>query len=259
MRRRDLLALSLAVPVLASAQSSREALIERASSAVLPVGTFAATDSPRFQFRGTGFAIGDGRQVVTNVHVLPPSLEAGRRMAVLVREPAGEGRIRVLELQTMDRARDLAVLRLLDGPSLENRLSLASAREPRAGQEVLLMGYPLAGALGYSLVTHRGMISARTRMAIPAASGRGLSSSAVAALRGEAIDLLQLDAVAYPGNSGGPLLDAQSGEVIGIVNMVLVKAGHESALSQPSGISYAIPVAALQALLNTAPDAKGNP
>ena len=37
--------------------------------------------------------------------------------------------------------------------------------------------------------------------------------------------------------------------VIGLVNMVLVKGSRESALSNPTGISYAIPVRHLQALL----------
>ena len=53
--------------------------------------------------------------------------------------------------------------------------------------------------------------------------------------------MFQLDATAYPGNSGSPLYDPATGEVIGIVNMVFVKGTKESALTQPSGITYAIP------------------
>jgi len=37
--------------------------------------------------------------------------------------------------------------------------------------------------------------------------------------------------------------------VFGVINMVLVKATKESALAQPSGISYAIPAEHLRALL----------
>jgi S1-C subfamily serine protease len=61
--------------------------------------------------------------------------------------------------------------------------------------------------------------------------------------------LLQLDAVAYPGNSGGPLLEVETGAVIGVVNMVLVKGNRESALSQPTGITYAVPVRYLHGLM----------
>ncbi|MDD3381539.1 MAG: serine protease, partial [Rugosibacter sp.] len=58
-------------------------------------------------------------------------------------------------------------------------------------------------------------------------------------------------ATAYPGNSGGPLFDPDTGEVIGILNMVFVKSTKESALEKPSGISYAIPARYLDELLTT--------
>ena len=53
--------------------------------------------------------------------------------------------------------------------------------------------------------------------------------------------MFQLDATAYPGNSGSPVYDPATGEVIGVVNMVFVKGTKEAALAQPSGITYAIP------------------
>ena len=40
-----------------------------------------------------------------------------------------------------------------------------------------------------------------------------------------------------------------SGRVLGVINMVLVKNSKESVLSSPSGISYAIPVRFVRALL----------
>ena len=64
--------------------------------------------------------------------------------------------------------------------------------------------------------------------------------------------MLQLDATAYPGNSGSPVYDPETGDVIGIINMVLVKGTKESALSQPSGITYAVPSRHLQGLLDKA-------
>jgi serine protease Do len=54
----------------------------------------------------------------------------------------------------------------------------------------------------------------------------------------------------YPGNSGSPVYHPESGVVIGIVNSVLVKSTRESALAQPSGITYAIPAQKLLELLN---------
>ena len=38
--------------------------------AVVLVGTYRATDTPRFRYFGTGFVVGDGLRVVTNAHVM---------------------------------------------------------------------------------------------------------------------------------------------------------------------------------------------
>jgi serine protease Do len=61
--------------------------------------------------------------------------------------------------------------------------------------------------------------------------------------------IYQLDAIAYPGNSGSPLWSPETGEVYGVVNSVFVKGAKEAALTDPSGISYAIPSTYLEALL----------
>ena len=68
-------------------------------------------------------------------------------------------------------------------------------------------------------------------------------------LRNGTFEIFQLDATAYPGNSGGPLFDPNTGEVLGVMNMVLIKGTRESALSQPSGIAYAIPARFVRELL----------
>ena len=64
--------------------------------------------------------------------------------------------------------------------------------------------------------------------------------------------MLQLDATAYPGNSGSPLYEVGSGQVVGVLNSVLVKSTKESALENPTGISYAIPIDYLNKLLRKA-------
>jgi S1-C subfamily serine protease len=53
--------------------------------------------------------------------------------------------------------------------------------------------------------------------------------------------VFQLDGIAYPGSSGSPLYDAETGVVYGVINMVFIKGKKESAITDPSGISYAIP------------------
>jgi serine protease Do len=225
-------------------------LVSSIKTSVLPVGTYNATDSPRFGFRGTGFVVGDGRLIATNFHVLPELVrdDGPTQLAVLVLRSTQEGAVRRVRLVASDRARDLALLQLDGEPLPALTLETAAARE---GQSVALMGYPIAGTLGYSPVTHRGIISAITNAALPAPTAAQLDPRAISALRNGAFEVYQLDATAYPGNSGGPLFDAETGRVLGVVNMVLIKGNRESALSSPTGISYAVPVSHLRELMRT--------
>ena len=227
-------------------------VVAASKPSVVAVGTYDPLASPRFSFRGTGFVVGDGQTLVTNVHVLPPpGTSPEPRLAMQVTGPrvggAVAGEIRTLTVVAEDREHDLVLLRF-EGRPLPT-LPLAPADRAREGQAVGLIGYPLGGLLGFSHITHSGIISSITPIVLPPAHASQLDAAAVARMRRGVFDILQLDASAYPGNSGGPLLDADSGEVLGVINMVLVKSTRESALSDPSGISYAIPVRYLHALL----------
>jgi S1-C subfamily serine protease len=102
--------------------------------------------------------------------------------------------------------------------------------------------------LGLYHATHRGIVAAITPMAIPGFGGKDLSPQAIKALR-EPFDVYQLDATAYPGNSGSPVYDPETGDVIGVINSVFVKRTKEAVLTEPSGITYAIPAKFLKALL----------
>lgn len=134
---------------------------------------------------------------------------------------------------------DLTLLQI-EGPPVP-ALPVADSDRVKEGQELAFMGFPIGGALGFSSVTHRAMVSSITQARLPSAQSGQLNERAIRGLREGNFLIFQLDATAYPGNSGGPLFDPASGEVVGVVNMVLLKGARESALSQPSGISYAIP------------------
>jgi S1-C subfamily serine protease len=224
-------------------------LIDQSKPSVVLVGTYAETDSPRFMFRGTGFVVGNGNLAITNAHVIPAVMtnEVGRRLIIQVRRTSGEWAARSATVSALDKTHDLALLRF-DGPAAAALpLRKGTVRE---GTGVALMGFPLGGALGFSTVTHRGIVSAVTGIALPTPNAQSLNASAVLRLRDGGFDILQLDATAYPGNSGGPVLDAQVGDVVGVVNMVVVKRSRESALTDPSGITYAIPASFAAALVD---------
>ena len=214
--------------------------IQRVKPSIVVVGTFKKTDSPQFVMRGTGFAIGSGNLIATNAHVLPDSKNPdGPALAILSRNDQGQAQVRQAHVVNKDSEHDLAILRI-DGPALP-ALKLRNSDSVREGQLVGFTGFPIGGALGFSPVTHRGMISSITPIALPGGNARQINSKLIRQVRSGTFNIFQLDATAYPGNSGSPVFDADSGEVIGIVNMVFIKGSREAALTQPSGISYAIP------------------
>ena len=53
----------------------------------------------------------------------------------------------------------------------------------------------------------------------------------------------------YPVNSGSAMYNQHTGEVIGVINKVFVQDTKEGAISNPSGITYAIPVKWVRELL----------
>jgi serine protease Do len=242
--------------VAAPAVADPQATIARVKSSVVAVGTYDRTRTPQFQFLGTGFAVGDGSLIVTNAHVLPPILDPARieTVAVLTRGTPRDGReqaqMREARRIAVDPGADLAVLKV-DGPPLPP-LRLRNSDTVREGQDVLMTGYPIGAVLGPFAATHRGMIAAITPIAIPQARASDLDPATLRRLTTGTFPVFQLDATAYPGSSGSPIYDPETGDVLGIVNMVLVKGTKEAALSQPTGISYAIPSRHLQVLLEQA-------
>jgi serine protease Do len=244
------------------ARADRFATIERVRASVVAIGTFERTRSPQFQFLGTGFAVGDGTIIVTNSHVLPSLLDPVRRetIAVLlpgrVRDPKDpkdakyDVQAREVKQIAIDTSSDLALLKL-SGAALPP-LKIRDSDSVREGQDVLFTGFPIGAVLGPFPATHKGMVSVVTPIAIPQARAAELEPQTVRRLTGGSFPVLQLDATAYPGSSGSPVYDPDTGEVIGIINMVLVKSTKESALSQPSGITYAVPSHHLQVLLEKA-------
>jgi hypothetical protein len=203
--------------------------IARVRSSIVGVGSFERTRAPPFNFRGTGFVVADGLTVVTNAHVLPTVLDPGRAEVLAVAIPASgstPASVREATRIAVDFDSDLALLKLSGAPLPALRVRDSST--VREGQEILLTGYPIGPVLGLVPATHRGIVAAITPIAIPQARAGD------------------------PGNSGSPIYDPATGDVLGVVNMVFVKGTKEAVLSQPSGITYAVPSTHLEALLRSA-------
>ncbi len=246
---RSLSLLAVVAGLSAIARADLADTIEKIKPSIVAVGIFKQTNSPPFALRGTGFVIGDGHLVATNSHVVPDNPDPdGAVLVVQVRGSGGELLLKRAELLSRDKAHDLVVLRF-EGAALP-ALTIADSDTVREGQGIGFTGFPIGGALGFSPVTHHGIVSSITPIALPGGNAHQLNSRLIRQLKSGTFNIFQLDATAYPGNSGSPVFDVENGSVIGIINMAFVKGSKESALSQPSGISYAIPATFLRQLLD---------
>ncbi|MFN4080720.1 MAG: trypsin-like peptidase domain-containing protein [Saprospiraceae bacterium] len=150
---------------------------------------------------GTGFALASRRLLVTNYHVV----EGARRVIV---ENKAFGK-QLVEVCYCDSGYDLAFLRPDQMPDDLPDLPLVGEPHPVAGERVTAMGHP------------RGL-----RFSVK----NGIISNAYEEING--IPYLHIDAALNPGNSGGPLIDAQ-GRVIGI-NTFVMRDGDNIGFSLPA-------------------------
>jgi len=223
--------------------------VEKIKPGIVAVGTVQPARRPPAKFEATGFVVGHGRYIITNAHALPAFLDPQNKetLAVFI----GQGtRVESHPAKkiALDTEHDLALLEI-EGTPLP-ALRLGESRRPREGQAIAFTGFPIGVVLGLFPVTHQGIISAISPVAIPVPAAGNLDATTIRRLKNQPFEVLQLDATAYPGNSGSPLYEPDTGRVIGVINKVFVKESKESILEKPSGITYAIPVRYVQALLN---------
>jgi len=185
------------VTSLAQLSQDLAALVARASPSVVGI------EQRRGQ--GSGLVLTPDGYVLTNAHVA---------------RSAGPLRVRLSGTTTVTGPRvgaaartDLAVLRV-EAPAL-HALPLADSRRLAVGQLVVAIGNPL----GFERSVTMGVVSALYRN-LPTPDG------------GMFDGLVQTDAAVNPGNSGGPLLDAD-GAVVGVTTAMLPWA-HGLAFAVPS-------------------------
>lgn len=217
---------------------------------VVGVGSFHPTGSPRIGLTGTGFVVGDGRYVVSCAHIFARDLDSEKNetWAVLT----GRDRqitVRSATIVARDKDRDLVLLKI--GGDALPALKLAEADTVREGWQLYFTGYPIGAALGLNPSTHRAGLAAVVPIYTPVQNTVQLNPRTLKQAK-EPYEVYELDAIAYPGNSGSPVWNPDTGEVLGVVNSVFVKGAKETALTAPSGITYAIPVKYVRELLRQA-------
>jgi S1-C subfamily serine protease len=221
--------------------------IEKIKPAVVGIGVHTPSGRQKNSLNGSGFVIGNGKYVVTNHHVLPKELDENILQQMAIFTGSGKNaKVRTADVVASSQLHDIAVLKVHGLPL--PAMKLADENFRREGSYVAFTGFPIGAILGLYPVTHRGIIASITPTIIPVDNANQISIKMLKMLRNPYL-VYQLDATAYPGNSGSALYDADSGEVIGIINKVFVQGSKEAVISKPSGITYAIPVKYLLALL----------
>jgi S1-C subfamily serine protease len=255
MRFRNIVFFALAALLLLSCPLYAGSLpdtIDKIRPSIVAIGTItpiphASARQPQAKYLGSGFVVGDGNHAITNYHVIPTSLDSGKKETLAIFSGRGKNaQYRNARVIRTDQEHDLALLKFSGTPL--PAVTLGSKAKVREGTEVAFTGFPLGMMLGLYPVTHKSIVSAITPVVIPAHNSGRLTAEQIKRLKSP-FTVYQLDAIAYPGNSGSPVYDISTGTVIGVLNSVFVKGSKEAALKTPSGISYAIPVSYVQDLL----------
>ncbi|MFP5460228.1 MAG: S1C family serine protease [Gammaproteobacteria bacterium] len=165
------------------------------------------------QGTGTGVVILEEGVILTNLHVV-----AGAARVRVVFDDGLESDATVLSVQPEN---DLAVLRAHKLPDDLVAATLRSSGDLRPGDRVVAVGFPFG--IGPSVSS--GVISGLGREYVSEDGERLLGR------------LIQFDAAANPGNSGGPLV-TDEGEVVGIVTGILNPVGQRFFV----GIGFAVPI-----------------
>jgi S1-C subfamily serine protease len=162
---------------------------------------------------GTGVVIVDNGTILTNLHVV---MGAHR-----IRVTFADGLESEARLINVMPEHDLAVLRALKIPDDLHAATMRSTGDLAPGDHVLAVGFPF----GIGPSASSGVVSGLKREFRSPEGERVLTN------------LIQFDAAANPGNSGGPLVTME-GEVVGIVTAILNPTKQRVFV----GIGFAVPI-----------------
>lgn len=141
---------------------------------------------------GSGIVIDKEGTLVTCEHIVRPNGLIPDSLRV-----TKDGESYETEIVRLDRNRDIALLRVI---GIQGKCSFKKYNDVEIGDEGFVLGYPLG-------ITHLTVLPC-----VVSAKGKHLVS-------GFPYKLIQIDARVNRGNSGGPVLDSNKGEVIGITSM----------------------------------------
>jgi len=162
---------------------------------------------------GTGVVIVDNGTILTNLHVV----SGAKKLRVRFWD-GHDSDARIVGTQPEN---DLAVLRAASLPDDLQAATMRSTSDLKPGDQVIAVGHPF----GIGPSVSAGVVSGLKREFRSPEGQRTLSN------------LIQFDAAANPGNSGGPLV-TMDGAVVGIVTAILNPSSQRTFI----GIGFAVPI-----------------
>ncbi len=162
---------------------------------------------------GTGVVIVNNGTILTNLHVV----QGARRIKVTF----ADGSVSDARVVNVQPENDLAVLRARSIPDDLEAATMRSTADLQPGEEVMAVGFPFG--IGPSVSV--GVVSGLKREFVSPDGQQKLTN------------LIQFDAAANPGNSGGPLV-TNDGAVVGIVTAILNPSRQRTFI----GIGFAVPI-----------------
>jgi S1-C subfamily serine protease len=173
---------------------------------------------------GTGVVIVDKGIILTNLHVIADAKKVG-----VIFADGTESEAAVIATQPEN---DLAVLQAKTLPDDLQAATLRSTKDLALGDEVIAVGFPFG--IGPSVT---GGVVSGLRREYRSPEGKRLLTN-----------LIQFDAAANPGNSGGPLV-TMDGAVVGIVTGILNPNNQRVFI----GIGFAVPIENAAAAVGLSP------
>ncbi|HMJ32958.1 MAG TPA: trypsin-like peptidase domain-containing protein [Baekduia sp.] len=170
---------------------------------------------------GSGFVVTSDGKIITNEHVVDGATQVTVKLGT-------NGKEQPATVVAADASKDLALLQVDAGSAKLHALSFGDSSSVQIGDATYAIGNPYG--LDHTLTS--GIVSALNRD-IQAPDGTPIKGA------------IQTDAALNPGNSGGPLLDAD-GKVIGVNSQIATSGSSAGGESGNVGIGFAIPAKIVQ-------------
>lgn len=208
------------------------------------------TDMSKITIIGSGFCISDDGKIFSAAHLyskLNPEQINNLKANVMIEKTMNLERYKWIPIKLINKndQDDVAIFQLDEYKNtLLRKLELGDSEKVEIGQEVYFIGFPYAAQLmndgfGITLILNKGIVSNIKRDGVDPSHKR---------------NWLIVDAISNPGNSGCPLIDAETNKVIGVMTIAFrtkSQTDKELDIREPMHIAGARPINLAKELLIT--------